>query len=259
MDGGSASAAAPNPSPQLRTSCSTRSHCARLVSWNSSTSTRSEEHTSELQSRRDLVCRLLLPCHPTLPLLPYTTLFRSLRPSPRRRRHGTRKSIASGRRRRRWTAAARRRRRRTLRPNCARAARRGPIARGSYPGIRRPARDRKSTRLNSSHVEISYAVFCCRVTPLSPSSPTRRSSDLFVHHRDVGFTQPVNRLLPVADDEDGRRQRVGGRAEPFAPTAHELRDEVPLRAARILEFVDQHVPVARLDPEAALRELVHLP
>src|SRR5204863_8271314 len=27
---------------------------------------------------------------------------------------------------------------------------------------RRPARDRKSTRLNSSHVEISYAVFCLK-------------------------------------------------------------------------------------------------
>src|SRR5690349_22482804 len=26
----------------------------------------------------------------------------------------------------------------------------------------RPARDRKSTRLNSSHVEISYAVFCLK-------------------------------------------------------------------------------------------------
>src|SRR5207249_3952880 len=36
---------------------------------------RSEEHTSELQSRFDLVCRLLL--HPTPTLFPYTTLFRS--------------------------------------------------------------------------------------------------------------------------------------------------------------------------------------
>src|SRR5699024_6995847 len=36
---------------------------------------RSEEHTSELQSRFDLVCRLLRP--PPIALLPYTTLFRS--------------------------------------------------------------------------------------------------------------------------------------------------------------------------------------
>src|SRR5207249_4953424 len=39
---------------------------------------RSEEHTSELQSRFDLVCRLLLPLLLTSPLFPYTTLFRSL-------------------------------------------------------------------------------------------------------------------------------------------------------------------------------------
>src|SRR5206468_11391879 len=33
---------------------------ARRSGWRRSTSTRSEEHTSELQSRSDLVCRLLL-------------------------------------------------------------------------------------------------------------------------------------------------------------------------------------------------------
>src|SRR5437870_4694529 len=40
-------------------------------------SKRSEEHTSELQSRGHLVCRLLLPLLPPSPLFPYTTLFRS--------------------------------------------------------------------------------------------------------------------------------------------------------------------------------------
>src|SRR5437867_1267254 len=38
---------------------------------------RSEEHTSELQSPYDLVCRLLLHPPPTPTLFPYTTLFRS--------------------------------------------------------------------------------------------------------------------------------------------------------------------------------------
>src|SRR5699024_7763653 len=41
---------------------------------------RSEEHTSELQSRFDLVCRLLLEAHAyhlNIILFPYTTLFRS--------------------------------------------------------------------------------------------------------------------------------------------------------------------------------------
>src|SRR5690625_4942096 len=38
--------------------------------------------------------------------------------------------------------------------------------------------DRKSTRLNSSHVAISYAVFCSCHHTYSHSFPTRRSSDL---------------------------------------------------------------------------------
>src|SRR5437870_601649 len=38
---------------------------------------RSEEHTSELQSRGHLVCRLLLPRPPRPTPFPYTTLFRS--------------------------------------------------------------------------------------------------------------------------------------------------------------------------------------
>src|SRR5205807_97579 len=39
--------------------------------------TRSEEHTSELQSPCNLVCRLLLRHAPSSILFPYTTLFRS--------------------------------------------------------------------------------------------------------------------------------------------------------------------------------------
>src|SRR5688500_7454677 len=40
---------------------------------------RSEEHTSELQSPCNLVCRLLLPRRPSATPFPYTTLFRSQR------------------------------------------------------------------------------------------------------------------------------------------------------------------------------------
>src|SRR5688500_1791776 len=43
---------------------------------------RSEEHTSELQSPCNLVCRLLLSAPPRSPLFPYTTLFRSSRDEP---------------------------------------------------------------------------------------------------------------------------------------------------------------------------------
>src|SRR5215208_467144 len=131
---------------------------------------RSEEHTSELQSRGHLVCRLLLEKkHQRIPrgswprrgaragsrlvagdrrparvldrlltffllmmrrpprstLFPYTTLFRSRAPA-------------------RWRAA-------TPRTRPARPRRPPPS-----PALR----DRKSTRLNSSHVALSYAVFC---------------------------------------------------------------------------------------------------
>src|SRR5437879_3565557 len=57
--------------------------------------------------------------------------------------------------------------------------------------------DRKSTRLNSSHRCISYAVFCLCSSPRSLHSfPTRRSSDLLhlfgrtsyvLHHRSPGW------------------------------------------------------------------------
>src|SRR5438034_277552 len=46
---------------------------------------RSEEHTSELQSHSDLVCRLLLVARPpTSTRFPYTTLFRSGGKEPKR-------------------------------------------------------------------------------------------------------------------------------------------------------------------------------
>src|SRR5437870_1554752 len=51
-----------------------------------------------------------------------------------------------------------------------------------------PSRDRKSTRLNSSHVAISYAVH--RVLP---SFPTRRSSDLWT----ADMTLPVVSTFPI--------------------------------------------------------------
>src|SRR5688572_511529 len=46
----------------------------RISAW---TTSRSEEHTSELQSQSNLVCRLLLSRPPISTLFPYTTLFRS--------------------------------------------------------------------------------------------------------------------------------------------------------------------------------------
>src|SRR5207253_10615036 len=95
---------------------------------------------------------LLLRRPPRSTLFPYTTLFRSLRlrragpardrrAGPPPRRQGPARAEDD-----RAPAPARR-----VRARPGRAAVRGSLA-----------RDRKSTRLNSSHVAISYAVFCLK-------------------------------------------------------------------------------------------------
>src|SRR3712207_6942905 len=94
---------------------------------------------------------------PRSTLFPYTTLFRSKAVSPRRdrskkddERHPQRVGgfREDGGRRRRGDA-------------------RGAVLRGVAGGqagrrTRDNSRDRKSTRLNSSHANISYAVFCLK-------------------------------------------------------------------------------------------------
>src|SRR5206468_10765218 len=105
--------------------------------------------------------RLLLlsfPPPPSPSLFPYTTLFRS-ESAPWRLRAPTcpcrRARAASGSRPAATAAGAAR----TVRPFQLPPLRR-PIA---YNERGRPfPRDRKSTRLNSSHDQISYAVFCLK-------------------------------------------------------------------------------------------------
>src|SRR5690349_22777025 len=90
---------------------------------------------------------IMIPPPPISTLFPYTTLFRSV-----------------GARRRGAPSAAGARELRAGRP-----ARRnigghegGGLRRGDRRGRHAALVDRKSTRLNSSHVEISYAVFCLK-------------------------------------------------------------------------------------------------
>src|SRR5690349_22093432 len=85
---------------------------------------------------------------PRSTLFPYTTLFRSPTPAPR----------GGGM------------------PRCDKP---------EPPSLRCRAEDRKSTRLNSSHVEISYAVFCLKKKiNLARSLPrdSRRRRGRIVHH-----------------------------------------------------------------------------
>src|SRR6266496_5964279 len=55
------------------------------------------------------------------------------------------------------------------------------------PAAPRPRRDRKSTRLNSSHVEISYAVFCLK-----------KKKNLLIIHRNAQerlINSPIQNIL----------------------------------------------------------------
>src|SRR2546430_12779849 len=54
-----------------------------------------------------------------------------------------------------------------------------------------PARDRKSTRLNSSHSQISYAVFCLK------KKITRIHYSLHVHHHNPPLLSLDSRHQPV--------------------------------------------------------------
>src|SRR5207249_11448988 len=98
------------------------------------------------------------PPPPRSTLFPYTTLFRSLPRRAHRRRDGPRARVAVRVRLLLDLGADRHHR-------GERGGRSGQQLRLDLPpGLRqlgvRAAQDRKSTRLNSSHVSISYAVFC---------------------------------------------------------------------------------------------------
>src|SRR5690606_41720391 len=95
------------------------------------------------------------PRPPSSPLFPYTTLFRSTPPVLVRRsapplRLGTAGSSIAG--------SAAFHSQPGSSPKVRRKARAWAAHQSHLPG----ARDRKSTRLNSSHVKISYAVFCLK-------------------------------------------------------------------------------------------------
>src|SRR5262245_63911862 len=91
---------------------------------------------------------------PTSTLFPYTTLFRSRRGAGSRPPRG------------RQVPQASRRRGKSVRPAAATVA---------SPRHRPP--DRKSTRLNSSHLGISYAVFCLKKKKASTKTRNRTPDD----------------------------------------------------------------------------------
>src|SRR5450755_1986855 len=163
----------PSPAPAAR-SCSPTPAPAR-----------SEEHTSELQSPVHLVCRLLLEkkkaflCLLTLGAKKIDAA-RTRRPSvgrkPRRRGHWLRRQRRCDRRRRLrywfFFLMTRRPPRSTLFPYTTLFRSQAQPQQHAQPQQQQRAQaqpqqhaqpqDRKSTRLNSSHPSISYAVFCLK-------------------------------------------------------------------------------------------------
>src|SRR5207249_10163104 len=93
-------------------------------------------------------------------LFPYTTLFRSLHRAIASRRHGRRCSFPRCNRQRLFSPAT------SLGEIAAVIRSNGLHSTGTRPEHDRARTlhpgDRKSTRLNSSHVSISYAVFCLK-------------------------------------------------------------------------------------------------
>src|SRR5207302_2530623 len=94
---------------------------------------------------------------PRSPLFPYTTLFRSIDVSDvQPPREELRERVQGGARRSR--VVVRPEDRNTARPGVETLG----VCANDVPTPGRAVLDRKSTRLNSSHVKISYAVFCLK-------------------------------------------------------------------------------------------------
>src|SRR5688500_14084906 len=134
---------------------------------------RSEEHTSELQSPCNLVCRLLLGTPRTLlstlsllDALPiWSSISRAMRVAcvcmmPRNRSRARASSLAG-------PCSV------SMKPDSAASGVRSSwLALATKSARISSTRDRKSTRLNSSHLVISYAVFClARLAPCYPLFP----------------------------------------------------------------------------------------
>src|SRR2546430_7648848 len=100
---------------------------------------------------------------PRSTLFPYTTLFRSVRDE----RVGEGISVAQASRLRVYETGRR--------DACATSEKRRLSKQARRSGLSRILRDRKSTRLNSSHSQISYAVFCLKKKKTHARQPSRRS------------------------------------------------------------------------------------
>src|SRR5690606_42056811 len=106
------------------------------------------------------VSSLLFPLQPVSTLFPYTTLFRSQMLTFLRQQNARAVVPASTEFNRCWFPYAYQSNQQSVRWLLANEKPQQPFL-ADYIAANRQ-RDRKSTRLNSSHVKISYAVFCLK-------------------------------------------------------------------------------------------------
>src|SRR2546430_13212796 len=66
---------------------------------------------------------------------------------------------------------------------------------GMATSLPRPRQDRKSTRLNSSHSQISYAVFCLKKKK-TPNKPTSLTTNIHRHHRAAARSELLRAIPP---------------------------------------------------------------
>src|SRR3712207_6735084 len=175
---------------------------------------------------------LMIRRPPRSTLFPYTTLFRAVRQDPSSEPRKARSQVTAAAVSL-WSTGASRSR---TRPSSARhsmATAPWPQAGGKLSSGRKAVIDRKSTRLNSSHANISYAVFCFNDTatteiyPLSlhdalpscPAGPVQRAEEGALAGDRGGGVAMVDRRQQVADPPvvgaafDGDRPLAAGRRE----------------------------------------------
>src|SRR5438105_3676902 len=175
---------------------------------------RSEEHTSELQSRVDLVCRLLLvtttillfilSLHDALPIYFYPDLPKGYQISQFDQPLASGGSVVIGK-----SEDGRNIQIGITRLHMEEDA--GKSIHDRYPGA--TAIDRKSTRLNSSHEWISYAVFCLSRRPSSssffPYTTLFRSTSIPIFPRDIRYRSSISRWRAGARSLSGNRKTAG--------------------------------------------------
>src|SRR5687768_8776482 len=110
------------------------------------------------------------------------------------------------------------------------------------------SKDRKSTRLNSSHGYISYAVFCYHHHPHLHSFPTRRSSDLIIKKKPSDYMKQNIIADTMVFSNEGVRHLVA----EMGPSQVVFGTDIPFNWPVHVDLVVDHPTLSNADKEAIL-------